>query len=530
MDHKALIPFSANDAVGTVLIFVSLVIASTGGIGGGGILAPILLLLFKFQSEYATALTNITIFGSACSNLSCNFSLRHPEASFRYLIDWETAAMLEPATMLGAVIGASLSHVLPNWLLRPFLITMLSIMAVRYLYLGITEFLEERKMQTREPALPDYFQEDTKEGSSDHAESENSFADSEIAETEPEIQSSRNSVSSESPLFRVRQPQYGSINTSMDTKYGTEERRTLHPRNSHPLSVKTEHSGSRGVNESWDQNQYSRLHGLDSLEFEASAVEDTYRANAILWLLTLFVGNTLLNYLAICIFPDHYALFAASICAWTLLVFLCVRRDVIRVRTRRLRAEASTLCSRRTRSSGADIASQAAAWMPSSLTAGTRQSTRVRPGGSGRAWALLSEHSSSSSSYSAVADIDWSQSHTLLYPCISLFAGVVAGLFGIGGGVIKSPLLLELGIHPQAAAATSSTMILFTSITALMTYIMLGRVIWDYGSFLFLLGVLSTAMGQCIALLLIRSYGHISVVTLSVGVVIAVSVVLLITE
>jgi hypothetical protein len=40
---------------------------------------------------------------------------------------------------------------------------------------------------------------------------------------------------------------------------------------------------------------------------------------------------------------------------------------------------------------------------------------------------------------------------------------LVTGLFGIGGGVVKGPLMLELGVPPDAAAATSATMIMFTA-------------------------------------------------------------------
>ena len=50
-------------------------------------------------------------------------------------------------------------------------------------------------------------------------------------------------------------------------------------------------------------------------------------------------------------------------------------------------------------------------------------------------------------------------------------AGVLAGLIGMGGGFILNPLLLELGIHPQVAAATSSLMVLFSSSSATVAFI-----------------------------------------------------------
>ena len=49
------------------------------------------------------------------------------------------------------------------------------------------------------------------------------------------------------------------------------------------------------------------------------------------------------------------------------------------------------------------------------------------------------------------SDISWNNENTLLYPCYAIVAGLVAGLFGIGGGIIKGPLMLSLGVHPGVA-------------------------------------------------------------------------------
>ena len=48
-------------------------------------------------------------------------------------------------------------------------------------------------------------------------------------------------------------------------------------------------------------------------------------------------------------------------------------------------------------------------------------------------------------------DIQWDDTHTVVYPMICSLAGVCAGLFGIGGGIVKGPLMLEMGVDPQAS-------------------------------------------------------------------------------
>uniref|UniRef100_A0A452XFP3 Sulfite exporter TauE/SafE family protein n=1 Tax=Aegilops tauschii subsp. strangulata TaxID=200361 RepID=A0A452XFP3_AEGTS len=42
------------------------------------------------------------------------------------------------------------------------------------------------------------------------------------------------------------------------------------------------------------------------------------------------------------------------------------------------------------------------------------------------------------------------KAHQILVYCFfGVTAGVLAGLLGVGGGVVMGPLFLELGIHPQ---------------------------------------------------------------------------------
>lgn len=46
------------------------------------------------------------------------------------------------------------------------------------------------------------------------------------------------------------------------------------------------------------------------------------------------------------------------------------------------------------------------------------------------------------------------RSNTVVFPAICTAAGVIAGMFGLGGAVVKTPLMLELGVHPQVSCHT----------------------------------------------------------------------------
>lgn len=123
------------------------------------------------------------------------------------------------------------------------------------------------------------------------------------------------------------------------------------------------------------------------------------------------------------------------------------------------------------------------------------------------------------------SDIVWTEQNTISYPCYAILAGLMAGLFGIGGGMIKGPLMLALGVHPAVASATTACMILFTSSTATVTYMAHGLLVPDYAVFCLLVGFASTVVGQTMMSVLLKRYKRHSYIAYSIGIVVAVSAV-----
>lgn len=127
-------------------------------------------------------------------------------------------------------------------------------------------------------------------------------------------------------------------------------------------------------------------------------------------------------------------------------------------------------------------------------------------------------------------EIRWNAVNTIRYPLLCSLAGVLAGLFGVGGGIIKGPLMLELGVEPQVAGATASTMILFTSASAAVSFQVFGLLKGDYGAFCFILGFSCTLLGQVAIQRWMQETKRPSVTVLSIGLVLAISTVLLVME
>jgi uncharacterized membrane protein YfcA len=84
-----------------------------------------------------------------------------------------------------------------------------------------------------------------------------------------------------------------------------------------------------------------------------------------------------------------------------------------------------------------------------------------------------------------------------IIPTIPFFfvAGILSGLFGIGGGIIIVPALeVVAGFPMHLAVATSMFTMIFTSISSASTHFYLGHVVFDYVIF-FIIGIIAGAQG-----------------------------------
>jgi len=127
----------------------------------------------------------------------------------------------------------------------------------------------------------------------------------------------------------------------------------------------------------------------------------------------------------------------------------------------------------------------------------------------------------------AEGDIEWDSKKSVIYPSIAALSGLLGGLLGIGGGMIVSPLLLELGVLPRVASATSAVAVATMDSSATFQKVVLGMIRADYGFFFAAVGMIATFFGQTVVNVAIKKYGRNSIVIAAVGAVIAAAIVLM---
>jgi uncharacterized membrane protein YfcA len=430
--HKDLFPLNSSDYIGTTLCIVGLMIAASGGIGGGGILVPLLILVFGFSPKLAIPLSNFTILGSSLTNFIMNLQKRHPDVD-RPLVDWDLIMIMEPLTVAGAVCGTFLAKTLPDWILTLMLVVLLALTSHRTLTKGISQYKKETKAKEEEKR-------------------------SVLSKT---IEEDQENDESESLLGSSTQSKEISSAPSEQQK-GT-------------LEIDTETGSSSGPSEAM------KMMNADTQELnELIEAERHTPMDKALILTVMFVVIIILNLIkgGGAAFPSPIGIECGSNTYWmvTYSIFFWVFGIAL--------------------------------WMRSELIKKWKTKKRLR--------------------YKyAPGDVEWNERNTLVYPFFCIFAGFCAGMFGIGGGVVKGPLMLEMGVHPMVASATVAVMIMMTAIAATTSFIAFGSLTYDYGWFLFFWGLLATAVGQLGVGYLVEKYKRVSLISLSIGAVVALSTLLM---
>eukprot|EP01126_Amoeba_proteus_P038058 TRINITY_DN3952_c0_g1_i5.p1 TRINITY_DN3952_c0_g1~~TRINITY_DN3952_c0_g1_i5.p1 ORF type:complete len:295 (+),score=41.93 TRINITY_DN3952_c0_g1_i5:734-1618(+) len=110
------------------------------------------------------------------------------------------------------------------------------------------------------------------------------------------------------------------------------------------------------------------------------------------------------------------------------------------------------------------------------------------------------------------SDIQWNRRLLFKLPFICVIAGIAAGLFGIGSGMIIGPILLTMNVHPRVSAAVSAFMILFTASSTTIQFAIFGMLQYDYALCFGILAFAGALIGQFGVSWILKKYNKTSIV------------------
>lgn len=142
--HKRIFPITATELAGLITIIFGSALSNAGGIGGGGLLIPILLLMLKFYTHEAIPISKLMIFTGALTSFILGF--RQPHPSRRSIsIDYNIPMLLVPFVLFGTMVGVTLNKVTPPWIILVSLTLVLIINTYKTLKKGRSLYKQENK-------------------------------------------------------------------------------------------------------------------------------------------------------------------------------------------------------------------------------------------------------------------------------------------------------------------------------------------------------------------------------------------------
>jgi len=124
-------------------------------------------------------------------------------------------------------------------------------------------------------------------------------------------------------------------------------------------------------------------------------------------------------------------------------------------------------------------------------------------------------------------DIVWTKPTIIKLAFIGLLAGFIAGVIGIGGGVVLGPILLDLGIHPLVGSVTTNMLVLITSSSTTFQFILFKMLNLQYGIICIIFSALGSYCGTYLVNTYVKKTGKQSFIVLVLFCVVIVSAVVL---
>ncbi|KAE8892768.1 hypothetical protein PF005_g3808 [Phytophthora fragariae] len=395
---------NAYDALAIVFMIVGLAVSSAGGIGGGVILVPAMVLIMGFDIKRATPISNFAILGGAVANTWFNMLKRHPTAN-RPLIDPELALGMIPVVIGGTVLGAVINKLIPSYIVSVLFVVVLAVSDARMTLRGIRLFKQELAQKRAEIAA---------------------------------MEAKANVPPSPSIYMQASTPRPFGNDDMVE-----ELRLSISRSTAEPMLVKGDDVGDDAIR-------------AQIIEKERHFAWGPHIAIMVCYLgiVAASIGDASVD----CGGVAYWVILLIEIPWVAAFVFFtshCLHKIYLR---------------------------------------------------------------KAAVNYQYVdGDIHWTKKTVVYFPLACAVAGIVAGMFGVGGGIITGPIMIELGIVPEVASSTMALMILYSSAAATAKYAVFKMIAWDWALLLCAVAFVVTSASQVVILGFVRRTGRQSIIILCIS-------------
>lgn len=125
-------------------------------------------------------------------------------------------------------------------------------------------------------------------------------------------------------------------------------------------------------------------------------------------------------------------------------------------------------------------------------------------------------------------DIIWNNANITKFIIIASLTGILSTYMGIGGGMLITPIMIQVGMIPEVVIATGSITTFFSSLISTLNYLLVGRLNLNYGILLSIMSMLGSLVGLKLSDLILNRLKRQSILIFIVSLILLISGVMLV--
>merc|ERR1719265_1255572 len=138
---------SPEATICVIIMFLSGILCSAAGIGGGGIIVTVLMFFGHLSPHDAVPMSKAIVFMGAVSsgflNIGKKFRGGGDKSREQPLVDWRIVKLTVPMALIGTLFGVLLNRETPGWQIVLLLTLILAFMTSMVCHKGLKQYYEE---------------------------------------------------------------------------------------------------------------------------------------------------------------------------------------------------------------------------------------------------------------------------------------------------------------------------------------------------------------------------------------------------
>lgn len=122
--HKDLFPMEIREFVGIIILPVLMTLSTVAGVGGGGVVVPLIMVFYEFSTKKAIAISGFSILTSSLTRYVYTLNSKHPDKD-AVVVDYGIASVMLPSVLIGSYIGVIFNVWFPALILQVVLTVLL---------------------------------------------------------------------------------------------------------------------------------------------------------------------------------------------------------------------------------------------------------------------------------------------------------------------------------------------------------------------------------------------------------------------